>query len=180
MISKKMEAALNHQIAQEGFASQYYLAMASWCDREGMEGAAEFLHFQSLEEREHMLKLFHYLSEVDGFAVTPAIAQPPTEFESVQEVFKLVYEHERKVTQSINDLVAICYKENDYNTLNFLQWYVEEQREEENQARSILDKIKLIGEGGQSLYYIDKEMKKILAAAMAAEAAADAVFVHNP
>ena len=172
MISEKMEKALNHQIALEGYASQYYLAMASWCDREGMEGAAEFLHFQSLEEREHMLKLFHFLSEVDGFALTPAIEQPPIEFKSVQEIFELVYDHERKVTQSINDLVAICYQENDYNTLNFLQWYVEEQREEENQARSILDKIKLIGAGGQSLYYIDKEMKKFLATALAKEAAA--------
>lgn len=173
MISKNMEAALNHQIELEGYASQYYLAMASWCDREGLEGAAEFLHFQSLEEREHMLKLFHYLSDVDGFAITPAIAQPPLEFKSVQEVFQLVFDHEQKVTQSINELVAICYKENDYNTLNFLQWYVEEQREEENQARSILDKIKLIGGGAQSLYYIDKEMKKFLAMAMAAEAAAE-------
>lgn len=173
MISKNMEKALNHQIALEGFASQYYLAMASWCDREGMEGAAEFLHFQSLEEREHMLKLFHYLSEVDGFALTPAIDQPPLEFESVQEVFKLVYEHEQKVTLSINELVATCYKENDYNTLNFLQWYVEEQREEENQARSILDMIKLIGSGEQSLYYIDKEMKKFLSIALAKEAAAE-------
>ena len=173
MITKNMEEALNHQIALEGYASQYYLAMASWCDRQGMEGAAEFLHFQSVEEREHMLKLFHYLSEVDGFAITPAIEQPPLEFDSVQQVFQLVFEHEQKVTQSINDLVAICYKENDYNTLNFLQWYVEEQREEENQARSVLDKIKLIGEGGQSLYYIDKEMKKFLANAMAADAAAE-------
>ncbi|MGK0388120.1 MAG: ferritin [Maribacter sp.] len=174
MISKNMEAALNHQIALEGFASQYYLAMASWCDKEGMEGSAEFLHFQSLEEREHMLKLFHYLSEVDGFAITPAIEQPPLTFKSVQEVFELVFEHEKKVTESINKLVAICYKESDYNTLNFLQWYVEEQREEENQARSVLDKIKLIGKGGQSLYYIDKEMTKFLATALAAEAAVDA------
>ncbi len=173
MISKTMEAALNNQISLEAYASQYYLAMASWCDREGMEGAAEFLHFQSLEEREHMMKIFHYLSEVDAFAITPAMPQPPLEFDSVQEVFRLVYEHEKKVTQSINDLVGICYKENDYNTLNFLQWYVEEQREEENLARGILDKIKLIGEGGQSLYYIDKEMKKVLASVQAAEAAAE-------
>ncbi len=171
MISKTMEEALNNQIRLEAYASQYYLAMASWCDKEGLEGAAEFLHFQSVEEKEHMMKIFHYLSEVDGFAVTPAIPQPPLEFDSVQEVFRLVYDHERKVTQSINDLVAICYKENDYNTLNFLQWYVEEQREEENQARTILDRIKLIGNGGQSLYFIDKEMKKFLAAAQAKEAA---------
>ncbi len=171
MISENMEKALNHQISLEAYASQYYLAMASWCDREGMEGAAQFLHFQSIEEREHMMRIFHYLSEVDGFAITPSIPQPPLTFKSIQEVFELVYEHEKKVTHSINDLVGICYKENDYNTLNFLQWYVEEQREEENQARTILDKIKLIGTGDQSLYFIDKEMNKFLAAAQAADAA---------
>lgn len=164
MISKNMENALNQQIELEGYASQYYLAMAAWCDRQGLEGAAAFMHQQSLEERVHMMKLFHYLSEVDGYAVTPALAQPQLEFDSIQEVLTLMYKQEQEVTKSINDLLGICYKENDYNTLNFLQWYVEEQREEENLARTILDKVKLIGEGGQSLYFIDKELSGILAA----------------
>ncbi len=170
MISKNMESALNHQIELEAYASQYYLAMASWCDSQGMEGAAEFLHAQSIEERGHMMRIFHFLSEVDGFAITPAIPQPPLEFKSIKEIFEKVYQHEQKVTASINKLLAICYKEDDYNTLNFLQWYVEEQREEENLARSILDKINLIGDGAQSLYFIDQEMKNILKMAQAKEA----------
>lgn len=169
MISKEMEMALNEQIELEGYASFLYLSMASWCDKEGLEGCARFMHRQSEEEKEHMLKIFHYLSEVDGFALTPAIAQPPHEFESVQSMFEQVYEHEQKVTNSIHGLVKKSYENNDLTTWNFLQWYVEEQREEEALMRSILDKIKLIGGGPQSLYYIDKEVDKINAQAEKAE-----------
>jgi ferritin len=170
MISKKIEAALNEQIALEAYASFLYLAMASWCDREGLEGCAQFMHRQSDEERAHMLRIYGYLSETDGFALTPAIAQAPHEFESVQAMFEKVYAHEQKVTQSINDLVNLSYAEKDPSTLNFLQWYVAEQREEEALMRTILNKIRLIGDGPQSLYYIDKEVDKFNKAALAAEA----------
>lgn len=164
-----MEAALNRQIALEGYASYLYLSMASWCDKEGLEGCAKFMHRQSEEERAHMLRIFHYISEVDGHAITPAIAQPPHEFASVQALLQQVYEHEQKVTRSINDLVAISYEEKDHGTLNFLQWYVAEQREEEALMRTILDKLKLIGDGPQSLYYIDMEIQKINTAEAKAE-----------
>ncbi len=166
-----MENALNKQIELEGYASFFYLSMASWCDREGLEGCAKFLHRQSDEERNHMLRIFHYISEVDGHALTPNIPQPPHEFESIQQILELVYAHEQKVTKSINEMLGLCYKENDYNTLNFLQWYVEEQREEENLARGILDKVKLIGNGSQSLYFIDQELERINTQQLAAEAA---------
>lgn len=169
MVSEKMATALNKQIELEGYASFLYLSMASWCDKEGLEGCAEFLHRQSDEEREHMLKIFHYLSEVDQHALTPAISQAPHEFESVQSLFKQVYEHEQKVTRSINELVAVATLENDYSTISFLQWYIEEQREEENLMRTILDKIKLIGTGPMSLYYIDKEIEAINQAELAEE-----------
>ena len=165
-----MIKALNEQIALEGYASFLYLSMASWCDREGVEGCAQFMHRQSEEERMHMLKIFHYLSEVDAHALTPAIKQPPHEFESVKSMFEQVYKHEQKVTASINKLVKLSYEENDFSTLEFLQWYVEEQREEENLMRTILDKIKLIGDGPSSLYYIDQEIEKINAKEAAAEA----------
>ena len=161
MISKKMIKALNEQIALEGYASFLYLSMASWCDKEALEGCAQFMHRQSEEERMHMLKIFHYLSEVDGHALTPAIKQPPHEFESVRSMLEQVYKHEQKVTASINKLVKLSYEENDFTTLDFLQWYVEEQREEEALMRSILDKVKLIGDGPMSLYYIDQEIEKI-------------------
>ena len=169
MISKKMEKALNEQIALEGTASFIYLAMAAWCDTQGLEGCTQFMHRQSDEEKMHMLKIYEYLSEVDGVAITPAIAQPNQTYKSVQTMFKTVYEHEKKVTASIHKLISLANKEGDQTTFNFLQWYVSEQREEENLMRSILDKIKLIGEGPHSLYYIDKEIASINAQELAAE-----------
>ncbi|HRD81038.1 MAG: ferritin [Saprospiraceae bacterium] len=174
MISKTMENALNTQISLEGYASFLYLSMASWCDKEGLQGCAAFMHRQSDEERQHMLRIFHYISEVDGHALAPAIAQPPHSFESVHKLFEQVYAHEQKVTASINELLSLAYKDNDHTTLNFLQWYVTEQREEEALMRGILDRIKLIGDGPMSLYYIDKEMEKINKAELAAEAAESA------
>lgn len=161
MISKKMEKALNRQIEMEGYASFLYLSMAAWCEQQGMEGSSKFMYRQSEEERGHMLRIFHYISEVDGHAIAPAIKQPPVKFESLPALFKEVYEHEQKVTSAINKLVDQCYEENDYVTLNFLQWYIQEQREEEALMRTIIDKIKLIGDGPQSLFYIDKEVEKI-------------------
>jgi ferritin len=179
MISKKMETALNKQIELESYASFLYLSMASWCDNEGLEGSTKFMHRQSEEERDHMLRIFHYISEVDGRAIVPAVKKPPVNFKSAKALFQEVYEHEQKVTKSINDIVGLCYKENDYSTLNFLQWYVEEQREEEALMRTVMDRIKLIGDGPQSLYYIDNEIEKINiaeAAAKAAETEADAAI----
>lgn len=162
---------MNEQIGLEGYASFLYLAMATWCDSQGLSGCYQFLLRQSEEEREHMMKIFEYIADVDGFALTPGIAQPPRKFDSVQAVFKSVYEHEQKVTRSINELVRLASQENDYATESFLQWYVNEQREEEALMRNVLDRINLIGDGPQSLYFIDKEMEAINKAAEAAETA---------
>lgn len=161
MISKVMEDALNKQIILEAYASFLYLSMASWCDKECLNGCSAFMHRQSEEERMHMLKIYNYIAEVGGHAITPAITQPPIEFDSVQKMFEQVYEHEQKVTASIHKLVELSNKEEDFTTLNFLQWYITEQREEETLMRTILDKIKLIGSGPMSLYYIDKEIQDI-------------------
>ena len=156
-----MVNALNEQIRLETYASFLYLSMSSWCDMQGMEGCAEFMLRQSEEEHMHMMKIFKYLSEVDAQALVPAIDQPPHEFKSVQSLFKEVYEHEQKVTSSINDLVALAHEHKDHSTNVFLQWYIDEQREEEALMRSILDKIRLIGDGPQSLYFIDLEIAKV-------------------
>ncbi len=158
MLSKKMESALNTQIELEAYASFLYLAMASWCDEQGMEGSTQFFYRQSAEENDHMMRIFRYVLEMDGKAIVPAVKRPPTSFKSIQQVFQDVYLHEQKVTKAINDLVDLSNKENDHSTHNFLQWYVAEQREEEALMRSILDKVNLIGKGPQSLYFIDKEI----------------------
>ena len=173
MVSATMENMLNKQIELEAYASFLYLSMASWCTKEGLNGCAEFMRRQSEEEMTHMMRLFDYIGEVDGHAHVPSVQQAPLTFESIQTLFQKVYAHEQKVTKSINRLVDQAYKENDYSTLNYLQWFVEEQREEEDLMRTILDRIKLIGTGPMSLYYIDKELEKINQAELKAEAAGE-------
>jgi ferritin len=169
MISKKMETALNQQIEVEAFASFLYLSMGSWCDQQSLGGCAEFFYRQSEEEREHMLKIFYYVNEVEGIAVTPAVKKPQTSWDSVRQLFEEAYAHEQKVTASIHSLVKLGYEEQDHASVNFLQWYVDEQREEEILMRSIIERIHLIGDGPQSLYYIDKEVAAFNARAAASE-----------
>jgi len=169
MLDAKMVKALNEQIAFEGYASFLYLSMAGWFENISMLGCAAFMYRQSQEEHVHMMKIFHYLIEMDEAAISPAIKQPPAKFKGVQTVFADTLKHEQNVTKSINDLVELAIKTKDHSTYTFLQWYVTEQREEENLMRTILDKIKLIGEGAQSLYFIDKEIEAINNAQVAAD-----------
>lgn len=168
-LSSSILEALNNQIANEGNASQFYLSVAYWCDDQALDGCKQFFMRQTEEERMHMMKIFEYISEAGGHPKTPGIEAPPIEFKDIQTVFQQVYEQEQFVTKSINDIVDLCYKESDYATLQFLQWYVEEQREEEANIRAIMDRIKVIGKGGQSLYYIDKEVNKFNDIALAEE-----------
>lgn len=160
MLSAKMVKALNHQIAEEAYASHYYLAMASWCDKSGLRGSAKFLYAHGEQERQHMLKLFHYVNDAGGHAVIQAVKEPPAKFKSISDVFNLMLEHERFVTKAINNLVDICLEEKDYSTFNFLQWYVAEQHEEERLLNSILDLIRIAGVEGRGLFLIDKEIEK--------------------
>lgn len=169
MLSDKMIHALNEQIAFEGYASFLYLAQAGWFENRSMQGCAAFMYRQSAEEHMHMMKIFRYLLEMDAIPVAPAIRQPPSEFKDVKTIFADTLAHEKRVTQSINDLVALAISESDHATYAFLQWYVTEQREEESLMRSILDKINLIGDGAQSLYFIDKEIEALNQAQVAAE-----------
>lgn len=172
MSSKKMIDKLNKQIELEAYASNLYLSMHCWLDNEGFVGAAEFMRAQTDEERMHMLKIFDFLSEIGAHAVTPLIKQPPLQFDSVKALMEQVYEHEKAVSQSIFDLMALAKEEKDFTAESFLNWYIEEQKEEEDTMRTILDRINLIGDGPQSNYFIDLEIQKISAAQAEADAEA--------
>jgi len=161
MLSKKIETALNKQIAQEAFASYFYLSMASWCEFKGLDGSANFLYKQSEEERSHMIKLFRYVNEAGGKAIAPELTNIPSSFKSLKDVFELSLDQEKANTKSINALVESCLKEKDYSTFNFLQWYVAEQHEEEMTFKGILDKMDIVGTDGKGIYMIDKTIGKI-------------------
>lgn len=160
MLNKKVEKALNEQVKLEANSSQFYLSMASWAETEGLEGTANFLYKHSDEERFHMLKLVKFINERGGKASITSLEQPPTTFNNITEIFKSLLEHEIAVTESINNVVDICLKEKDYTTHNFMQWYVSEQIEEEALARTIMDRINLIGNDKGGLYLLDRDLMK--------------------
>ena len=158
MLSKNIEVALNNQIRIEAESSQIYLSMACWAEVNGLEGIAQFMYAQSDEERAHMLKLIKYVNERGGHAQITDLKAPKTTYDAFQGMFEELYKHEIFVSNSINELVHITFAEKDYATHNFLQWYVAEQHEEEKLFKSVLDKLRLVGNSGEGLYFVDKEL----------------------
>jgi ferritin len=156
MLKKKIEDICNRQVEREGYSSNLYIAMASWAETSGFSGVAAWLYSQADEERLHMLKFIKYINERGGKAVVPALKKPAAEFKSVEDVFKEVLKHEEFVTASINEIVALTLEEKDFNTNNFLQWFVMEQVEEEASVRTILDKVRLVG--NNNMYQFDRDI----------------------
>jgi ferritin len=163
MVTKIVEKAINEQILKEEDSSRIYIAMASWCQINGYQGAAAWLYAQADEERIHELKLIHYLDDRGGNAQLSDIKKPVTKFKSLADVFQQVLKHEEFISASINEVYAVSIKQNDYSTSNFLQWYISEQIEEESTARTILDQIKLTGEEKGGLFLMDKELVSMAA-----------------
>ena len=161
MLSPTIEKALNNQVKIEANSSHLYLAMASWPETKGLNGTAQFLYKHSDEERMHMLKLVQYINERGGIAEIPALEKPEASFESLNAVFQKLLEHEIMVTGEINKVVEICLNEKDYTTHNFMQWYVAEQIEEEALARTIMDKLHLIGNDKGGLYLFDRDIQSL-------------------
>lgn len=162
MLGDKMQEALNEQIKIEAQSSQVYLAMASWAEiQPGIDNITQFFYRHSDEERMHMMKLIHFVNDRGGFAVIPALEQPTVTFPSINHAFKELLKHEIYVSESINHLVDIALEEKDYATHNFLQWYVAEQIEEEGLARTLIDKLELIGDEKSGLYLFDKDILNV-------------------
>lgn len=156
MLKKKIEDICNRQVEREGYSSNLYIAMASWAETNGFSGVAAWLYSQADEERLHMLKFIKYINERGGKAVIPALKKPAAEYKSVEDIFKEVLKHEEFVTSSINEIVGLTLEEKDFNTNNFLQWFVTEQVEEEASVRTILDKVRLVGKN--NMYQFDKDI----------------------
>jgi ferritin len=156
MLNKKVESLCNRQVEREGYSSNLYLSMASWAENNGLPGIASWLYAQAEEERVHFLKFIKYINERDGKALIPDFKKPPSEFKSVVDLFKEVLKHEEFVTSSINEIVQLTLEEKDYNTHNFLQWFVTEQVEEESSVRTILDKLRMVDPA--NLYIFDRDI----------------------
>lgn len=146
LISQKLNDSLNKQIGLEFFADLQYLAMAIYFEDRGLTNLAKFFRAQADEERTHGLKIINYIAEAGGKAIVPAIGQPQNEFESVQELGQIFLDQEKQVTQNFYQMFEAAMVEKDYTTHIFLQWFVQEQLEEEATATKLLQLVKSGGE----------------------------------
>lgn len=158
MLSKEMEKALNNQINAEMWSAYLYLSMSADFAAKGMAGMANWTHIQFKEEQDHALKFFNYIVSRGGRPILQPIQAVKTSWESADEVFKEVLDHEHKVTAMINGLATLATKETDYASQSFLQWFIDEQVEEEDSCQKIIDALKMINGNGYGLYQLDKEL----------------------
>lgn len=160
MIGTKLQDAINNQIQAEMDSAYIYLAMSVYSEGKNLRGFAHWLKSQYNEEMEHAFKLLNYLVERGGTVQLQAIAAPATEFGSPVELFEKVLTHEIHITSLIHKLYELAAAEKDYAAQVFLQWFIEEQVEEEANAEAVLARLKMIGNSSGSLLYIDKELGK--------------------
>ncbi|NQU39634.1 MAG: ferritin [Lentisphaerae bacterium] len=158
MITDKMTQALNKQMNAELYSAYLYLAMASWASTQGLRGASNWFFVQSREEMTHVWRFYNYVSSQGSQVILDTVAKPPADFETIAKAFAETLVHEQAVTAIINALIGIAHEENDNATAIFLQWYVNEQVEEEESVGEIIDQINLAGPVGGGMLLIDREL----------------------
>lgn len=158
MLSQAVEQALNDQIQKEFHSAYIYLSMSAYFEAANLLGAAKWMRQQAGEEQDHAMKIFDFVNDRGGKVVLEAIGQPPADFDSPLAVFQAAFAHEQKVTQSIHDLYALALRENDYPTQVMLQWFIDEQVEEEKNASAIAAQLQMVGDSPAGLLMIDRQL----------------------
>jgi len=158
MISKKMEEALNGQVNAELYSAYLYLSMESYFKSLNLNGFANWMRVQTQEEVAHAMKIYDFINERGGRVTLKPIEGPQTEWDSPLAVFEAVYVHEQKVTGLINDLVDLAIKEKDHATNTFLQWFVNEQVEEESSADEVVQQLKMMENAPGGMFMLDREL----------------------
>lgn len=158
MLSKKVNAALNAQLAAETYSAYFYSSMAAWLQSEGFQGSAHWMSIQVREELFHSIRFFNYIQERGGAVKLAPIEAPPAKWASAQAVFEAAHAHEQKVTALLNNLMSLAKAEGDHATEIFMQWFITEQVEEEATVLEIARKYKLAENHGASLFMIDKDL----------------------
>jgi ferritin len=158
MFSAKMQQTMNDQIKYELESAYIYLSMAAYFESINLPGFAHWMRIQTGEEQEHAMKFFDFIYDRGGRVVLQAIPQPPADFASPLDAFEKALAHEQKVTGLINDLYALAVEGKDYASQTFLQWFVDEQVEEEKSAGDIVEMLKMIGDKGQALFMADRQL----------------------
>ena len=159
MIKKEMQDAINKQIVREIYSANLYLAMASYYATMNLNGFSNWMRVQADEEMQHAMKFFDYLLDRNGKPVIGAIDAPQTEWKSTLDAFESALEHEKKVTGYINDLMDLSIELKDHATTSLLQWFIDEQVEEEATTGEMVDRLKLIDDSKGALFFLDNELK---------------------
>ncbi len=160
MLSKKVQKALNEQLNAELYSAYLYLSMNAFFKTVNLDGFANWMSAQAQEELTHAMKFYEFINQRGGRVVLTEIEAPPTEWDSFRTVFEETLKHEQKVTTLINALVETALEERDHATNIFLQWFVTEQIEEEENVGNVLEQLKLIGEDKGALFMMDRELSK--------------------
>ena len=158
MMTKKMVDALNDQINAETYSAYLYMSMSAYCTFIGLKGAANWFFVQTQEEMTHAMRFYFYVNKVNQHVVLKAIEKPPAEFKSLNEMYEAALKHEKYITGRINNLVNLAQAEKDHATEVLLQWFVNEQVEEEQNVTEILGQLKLAGKDSSALFMIDKDL----------------------
>ena len=158
MINKKMQDALNEQVNAEFYSAYLYLSMAAYFESTSLPGFATWMRVQTQEELLHGMKIYDYVNERGGRVTLKSIGEPQTEWESPLAAFEAAYGHEQKVTGLINGLVNLAVEEKDIAANTFLQWFVDEQVEEEESAETVVNKLKLAADASDGMNMLDNEM----------------------
>lgn len=158
MLNTRIQDAFNRQLNAELYSSYLYLSMSAYFESQSLAGMAHWMRFQAQEELQHALKFFDFINERDGGVVLTQVDAPKTQWDSALDVFQDTYEHECKVSGLINELMDLAIGEKDHAASTFLEWFVTEQIEEESAARTIVDKLKLVGDNGVAMFMLDGEL----------------------
>ena len=156
-MNDKIAFLLNQQINKEFYSAYLYLDMSNYCDELDLNGYANYYMVQAQEERDHALLFMQYMQSIGLKVTLEAIDKPDKVFDSVLAPLEIAAEHERYVSSLINDIYHECHEARDYRTLKFLDWFVDEQREEEDSADSMVSRYKLFGQDPRGLYLLDQE-----------------------
>ncbi|MDI3473263.1 MAG: ferritin [Thermotogaceae bacterium] len=156
MLNEKMIEALNKQINEEFYSAYLYLSMSAYFDSINLKGFAHWMMVQYKEEVEHGMKIYRYLQSQGAEVKLFAIKEPPQKWNSPLHAFEETLKHEQHITECINKLVDLAEELKDRATFNFLQWYIDEQVEEEENDREIIEKLKLVGDNTNGLFMIDR------------------------
>jgi ferritin len=170
MMSASMQDALNEQMKHEFYSSYLYLSMSAYCDRANLPGLARWMRAQAQEETKHAMKIFDHVLDRGGRVELRELGRPPADFSSPKDVFDQAHKHEQQVTASINKVYGLAVDERDFASTVFLDWFVQEQVEEEKTSGLLAEQLRMVGEDRPGLLMLDRELGQRKSGAVEASA----------